>query len=102
MPCHDLSSVFLLGGRPIGRTPDSGSGYPGSSPGLPANLFNELAKVLPPPWEHLGTELAPTSKWHSAATPPPTACRTRASFAAMNVREPVVRCEQARAFHSAL
>src|SRR5258708_28474461 len=27
-----------LGGRPIGRTPDSGSGYPGSSPGLPANL----------------------------------------------------------------
>ena len=29
----------LLGGRPIGRTPDSGSGYPGSSPGLPANLL---------------------------------------------------------------
>src|SRR6266699_3168639 len=26
-----------MGGRPIGRTPDSGSGYPGSSPGLPAN-----------------------------------------------------------------
>jgi hypothetical protein len=25
-----------LGGRPIGRTPDSESGYPGSSPGLPA------------------------------------------------------------------
>jgi hypothetical protein len=28
-----------LGGRPIGRTPDSDSGYPGSSPGLPANLL---------------------------------------------------------------
>src|SRR6266850_7628754 len=27
-----------LGGRPIGRTPDSGSGYPGSSPGLPAKI----------------------------------------------------------------
>ena len=35
--------VALLGGRPIGRTPDSGSGYPGSSPGLPANLFNLCA-----------------------------------------------------------
>ena len=34
-----MSSVYaVLGGRPIGRTPDSGSGYPGSSPGLPANL----------------------------------------------------------------
>ena len=33
-------AVFLpLGGRPIGRTPDSDSGYPGSSPGLPAKLF---------------------------------------------------------------
>jgi hypothetical protein len=29
-----------LGGRPIGRTPDSESGYPGSSPGLPANLLD--------------------------------------------------------------
>src|SRR5713226_605975 len=28
-----------LGGRSIGRTSDSGSDYPGSSPGLPANLF---------------------------------------------------------------
>ena len=28
---------LLLGGRPIGRTSDSGSEYPGSSPGLPAN-----------------------------------------------------------------
>ena len=28
-----------MGGRPIGRTPDSGSGYPGSSPGLPAKSF---------------------------------------------------------------
>src|SRR5437660_780278 len=37
----------VLGGRPIGRTPDSGSGYPGSSPGLPANLFYGLAKALP-------------------------------------------------------
>ena len=27
--------------------PDSGSGYPGSSPRLPANLFNGLAKALP-------------------------------------------------------
>jgi hypothetical protein len=28
-----------LGGRPIGRTPDSESGYPGSSPGLPAKFL---------------------------------------------------------------
>jgi hypothetical protein len=37
-----------LGDRPIGRTPDSESGYPGSSPGLPAILFswskNKLAR----------------------------------------------------------
>src|SRR5215831_11608884 len=44
-----------MGGRPIGRTPDSGSGYPGSSPGLPANLFNGLARVLPQTWKHQGT-----------------------------------------------
>ena len=44
----------LLGGRPIGRTPDSGSGYPGSSPGLPANLFNKLWGTLSQIWEHLG------------------------------------------------
>ena len=35
-----------LGDRPIGRTPDSESGYPGSSPGLPAKLFHELVKAL--------------------------------------------------------
>ena len=35
----------LLGGRPIGRTPDSESGYPGSSPGLPAKFF--LADIPP-------------------------------------------------------
>jgi hypothetical protein len=29
-----------LGGRTIGSTSDSGSDYPGSSPGLPANLRN--------------------------------------------------------------
>ena len=33
-----LSFSPRLGGRPIGRTPDSDSGYPGSSPGLPANI----------------------------------------------------------------
>ena len=38
--------LHRLGGRPIGRTPDSDSGYPGSSPGLPANLFNELIRSL--------------------------------------------------------
>src|SRR6266478_1249336 len=46
-----------LGGRPIGRTPDSGSGYPGSSPGLPANLFNYLARAVlghSRQWEQLG------------------------------------------------
>ena len=59
--CRAMMKVlyFLLGGRPIGRTPDSGSGYPGSSPGLPANLFNGLAKALPQTWEHLGTEFSP-------------------------------------------
>ena len=31
-----------LGGRPIGRTPDSDSGYPGSSPGLPANHSHSM------------------------------------------------------------
>src|SRR6202022_3237760 len=31
-----------LGGRPIGRTPDSGSGYPGSSPGLPAKMLSPV------------------------------------------------------------
>jgi hypothetical protein len=33
-----------LGGRPIGRTPDSESGYPGSSPGLPAKYLVEPAE----------------------------------------------------------
>src|SRR5437870_13660835 len=34
-----MSSVYaVLGGRPIGRSPAASSGYPGSSPGLPANL----------------------------------------------------------------
>jgi hypothetical protein len=46
-----------MGGRPIGRTPDSGSGYPGSSPGLPANLFNGLAKAL------TTSEGEPTNTW---------------------------------------
>ena len=36
--CHFLQFSLRLGGRPIGRTPDSGSGYPGSSPGLPAKF----------------------------------------------------------------
>ena len=31
-----------LGGRSIGRTSDSGSDYPGSSPGLPANPFSQF------------------------------------------------------------
>jgi len=43
----------------VRQYPDSGSGYPGSSPGLPANLFNGLAKALPQTWEHLGTEFSP-------------------------------------------
>src|SRR5947209_18009877 len=41
-----------MGGRPIGRTPDSGSGYPGSSPGLPAKLFNSLALRRSQTWEY--------------------------------------------------
>ena len=32
----------LLGGRTIGSTSDSGSDYPGSSPGLPAKLLSEI------------------------------------------------------------
>jgi hypothetical protein len=32
----------VLGGRTIGSTSDSGSDYPGSSPGLPANLLSEI------------------------------------------------------------
>jgi hypothetical protein len=42
-----------LGGRPIGRTPDSDSGYPGSSPGLPANYFQSLSLSLLRAWAHL-------------------------------------------------
>ena len=39
-----LPAVFpRLGGRPIGRTPDSGSGYRGSSPRLPAILLVSMA-----------------------------------------------------------
>ena len=37
--CDFFFSSQRLGDRPIGRTPDSESGYPGSSPGLPAKLF---------------------------------------------------------------
>jgi hypothetical protein len=33
------NSINMLGGRTIGSTADSGSAYPGSSPGLPATLF---------------------------------------------------------------
>jgi hypothetical protein len=55
-----------VGGRPIGRTPDSDSGYPGSSPGLPANLFvkrREETDLVPDfgfdksvflPYKHIG------------------------------------------------
>ena len=32
----------VLGGRTIGSTADSGSAYPGSSPGLPAKLLSEI------------------------------------------------------------
>ena len=42
---------------PLGRTQVSGSGYPGSSPGLPANLFNYLARAVlghSRQWEQLG------------------------------------------------
>jgi hypothetical protein len=38
LPLRSSSRFPQLGGRPIGRTPDSGSGYPGSSPGLPAKF----------------------------------------------------------------
>ena len=34
-----------LGGRTIGSTSDSGSDYPGSSPGLPANFFPPIAAI---------------------------------------------------------
>ena len=46
--CRAMMKVlyFLLGGRPIGRTPDSGSGYPGSSPGLPANSYFQQLTCL--------------------------------------------------------
>src|SRR5579859_892587 len=44
----------LLGGRPIGRTPDSGSGYPGSSPGLPANLLLCIGMQVDPGGVALG------------------------------------------------
>ena|SRR5579862_6446347 len=46
--------LSLLGGRPIGRTSGSGSDYPGSSPGLPAN-FIELFLI-----DYVGGK-APTS-----------------------------------------
>src|SRR5580698_8707041 len=39
-------AVSVLGGRTIGSTSDSGSDYPGSSPGLPANS-SILATVTP-------------------------------------------------------
>src|SRR6185437_8901521 len=36
-----------LGGRTIGSTSDSGSDYPGSSPGLPANFsFTDISRAL--------------------------------------------------------
>ena len=35
----------LVGGRTIGSTSDSGSDYPGSSPGLPANFFPPIAAI---------------------------------------------------------
>jgi hypothetical protein len=37
----------MLGGRPIGRTSDSESDYPGSSPGLPANLLESMRGFTP-------------------------------------------------------
>ena len=46
-----------LGGRPIGRTPDSDSGYPGSSPGLPAKNNSHRANKLD----------RRTSRWYSIA-----------------------------------
>jgi hypothetical protein len=36
-----LFCCLQVGGRTIGSTSDSGSDYPGSSPGLPANLTQE-------------------------------------------------------------
>jgi hypothetical protein len=36
----------LLGGRTIGSTSDSGSDYPGSSPGLPANLLAPRPQLI--------------------------------------------------------
>ena len=44
-PVRDLSTarfyhLLRLGGRTIGSTSDSGSDYPGSSPGLPAKIFS--------------------------------------------------------------
>jgi hypothetical protein len=43
-------AVSVLGGRTIGSTSDSGSDYPGSSPGLPANPFIAAVALLQ---EHL-------------------------------------------------
>src|ERR1700686_4415554 len=39
MACATAFMSGLLGGRTIGSTSDSGSDYPGSSPGLPAKLL---------------------------------------------------------------
>ena len=45
-----LSAAYLLnfprlGGRTIGSTSASGADYPGSSPGLPANLLESVAQA---------------------------------------------------------
>ena len=53
------STSLLCREYSVDRDPDSRSGYPVSSPGLPANLFNGLTKAFPQTWEHLGTEFSP-------------------------------------------
>src|SRR6267378_4390978 len=45
---HDSFSAATGGRSSNGRTPDSGSGYPGSNPGLPAKSFQQLSLTLLP------------------------------------------------------
>src|SRR6266852_6074218 len=42
--CRGSYSAATAGRSSNGRTPDSGSGYPGSNPGLPANYLVESAQ----------------------------------------------------------
>src|SRR6266849_5253522 len=72
-----LRFVFFLaaGGRSSnGRTPDSGSGYLGSNPSLPANLFFFVANHL----THSRPHLTSLRMAHFAQTRSPHSCPTSA------------------------